>query len=292
MTALARRFEAERLAGTMPPLLLAAYRIAATMTPGVHGRRRSGPGDSFWQFRHYQPGDAARSIDWRRSARAEPVFVRENEWEAAQSIWLWRDGSPSMRWSSSRNLPEKVERATLLLLSLGALLLRGGEQIALLGGSVGRGSSALARLAEMLSLEETREDRLAGLPHVETLPRHSQLVLVGDFLAPLPEIEAALRPFAAGAVRGHLVQVLDPAEEALPMSGRVRFEGLEGEGELLVRRVDHLRPSYQARLAAQKSGLAALARQVGWTYAAHHTNLPPQSALLALHAALALEPEI
>ena len=290
MTALARRFEAERLAGTMPPLLLAAYRIAATMTPGVHGRRRSGPGDSFWQFRHYQPGDPARAIDWRRSARADPVFVRENEWEAAQSIWLWRDDSPSMRWSSSRNIPEKTDRATLLLLSLGALLLRAGEQIALLGGSIGRGSGMLARVADTLALEGSR-GLTPGLPPEATLPRHSQLVLIGDFLAPLPEIEAALRPFAAGAVRGHILQVLDPAEEALPMSGRVRFEGLEGEGELLVRRVDHLRPGYQARMAAQKAGLTALARQLGWTYAVHHTSAAPQAALLALHAALSLEPE-
>ena len=290
MTALARRFEAERLAGTMPPLLLAAYRIAATMTPGIHGRRRSGPGDSFWQFRHYQPGDPARAIDWRRSARADPVFVRENEWEAAQSVWLWRDDSPSMRWTSSRNLPEKSDRATLLLLSLGALLLQAGEQIALLGGGVGRGSGMLGRVAETLALEGGR-GAAPGLPPEATLPRHSQLVLIGDFLAPLPEIEGVLRPFAAGAVRGHIVQVLDPAEEALPMAGRVRFEGLEGEGELLVRRVDHLRPDYQARMAAQKAGLAGLARQLGWTYAVHHTSAAPQAALLALHAALSLEPE-
>ena len=298
MAPAARRFEAERLAGTLPPLLLAALQVAATMTPGVHGRRRSGLGDSFWQFRHYQPGDPARAIDWRRSARADPVFVRENEWEAAQSVWLWRDASPSMRWRSHRNLPEKEQRAALLLLALAALLLRGGEQVALLGdGAPGRGGGTLTRLAQTLALEERRAARSAedgkgaGLPPTQALPRHSQLILIGDFLAPLSEVEAALRPFAAGAVRGHLLQVLDPAEEALPMSGRVRFEGMEGEGELLVRRVERLRPDYRQRMAAQKAGLTALARQFGWTFATHHTDKAPQAALLALHAALSLAPE-
>src|SRR5690606_29256159 len=134
-------------------------------------------------------------------------------------------------------------------------------------------------------------DDAPSLPPIRALPRHSQLVLIGDFLSPLPEIEASLRPFAAGAVRGHIVQVLDPAEEVLPMSGRVRFAGLEGEGELLVRRAETLRADYRARLAAHKAGLAAMARQFGWTWTVHHTDAAPQAALLALHAALSLKPE-
>ena len=91
---------AEQLAATLPPLLVAADRIAATVAQGVHGRRRVGQGETFWQFRRYEPGDPASKIDWRQSAKTQPLFVREMEWAAAQSVWLWRDGSGSMRWRS------------------------------------------------------------------------------------------------------------------------------------------------------------------------------------------------
>src|SRR5919198_4393785 len=87
------RHHGEQLAATLPPLLVAAERVASTVAQGVHGRRRVGQGDSFWQFRQYEPGDSAARIDWRESAKSQRLYVRETEWEAAQSVWLWRDGS-------------------------------------------------------------------------------------------------------------------------------------------------------------------------------------------------------
>ena len=89
---------AEALGARLPPLLIAAERVAATVAQGVHGRRRVGQGDSFWQFRHFVQGDAVARIDWRQSAKSGRVgaggwFIRETEWEAAQTVSLWRDGS-------------------------------------------------------------------------------------------------------------------------------------------------------------------------------------------------------
>jgi len=125
---------AEELAARFPPLLAAAERVAETVAGGIHGRRRSGPGETFWQFRRFEAGDEPRQIDWRKSAKSDPIFVREMEWEAAQSVFLWRDSTPSMEYHSQKAYPEKRERAELLLLALAALLLRGGEKVALLGG--------------------------------------------------------------------------------------------------------------------------------------------------------------
>ena len=68
-------------------------------------------GETFWQFRQYQAGDAASSIDWRQSARSRHLFVREQEWEAAESVWLWCDLSDSMAFRSGPSLPPKWERA-------------------------------------------------------------------------------------------------------------------------------------------------------------------------------------
>jgi uncharacterized protein (DUF58 family) len=90
-------------------------------------------GETFWQFRAYQAGDAAGEIDWRQSARSRGLFVREQEWEAAESVWLWCDLSRSMSFRSGQALPPKWERAALLALALASLLVRGGERVALLG---------------------------------------------------------------------------------------------------------------------------------------------------------------
>ena len=305
--------QARHLAARLPPLLVAARRIAATVTQGAHGRRRTGPGETFWQFRHSQPGDAAGAIDWRQSARSDHLFLRETEWAAAQTAWLWRDHSASMDWRSGRGLPLKRERAELLILALAVLLLRGGERVALLSGGLAptTGQGALERLAAALELESGTDERSselrprAGAPHgaeakgaevparrlrgnmAPNLPRHATVVLAGDFLMPLEETAARLARLASAGARGHLIQVLDPAEESLPYDGRVRFLGLEGEGELLARRAEDLRAPYIRRLADHRDGLAALARSAGWSFATHRTDQPPQHALLALYARLA-----
>lgn len=288
---LARRQRAEQLAATLPPLLVAAERVASIVSQGVHGRRRVGTGETFWQYRRYQPGDAAQRIDWRQSAKRRHVFVRENEWEAAQSVWLWADASPSMRYRSGLAAETKAERAALLLLALAVLLVRGGEQIALLGEAArpAAGSAALSRIAAALAHAERIEDQ-ASLPPAAALPRHAQVVLIGDFLSPFEEIEALVKHYVGRGLRGHLVEIVDPAEEILPFAGRSVFSGLEGEGEILIGRPESLRAAYAARMKARRAALADLARAGGWRHITHHTDQPAQVALLALYAALASRP--
>ena len=268
---------AEALGATLPPLLVAAERVAATVAQGVHGRRRVGQGDSFWQFRPYQQGDAPGRIDWRQSAKSARTYVRETEWEAAQTINLWRDGSPSMHWRSGAAMPEKVERADLLLLATAALLLRGGERVRLMGAGTGGSLPAIAA-----ALHGT-----AGTPPTVSLPPHSRVVLFGDFLHPLAETHATIARLSAIPVRGHLLQVLDPAEALLPYTGRIRFRGVEADGEMLVPQVEGIRDAYAEALAAQQAGLAALCRAAGWGFATHRTDAPPGAALLGLYTALA-----
>jgi uncharacterized protein (DUF58 family) len=280
------------LAATLPPLLVAADRVASTVAQGVHGRRRVGQGETFWQFREYHFGDQPQSIDWRQSAKSDRVYVRQMEWEAAQSVWIWRDTSASMGWRSSDRYQDKRGRADLLVLALAALLLRGGEHVTLLGSGLRplHGRAALGRLATLMEGEQRGVGASADLPPFEPLPRDAQTVFIGDFLAPLDQIDAAVRRYAEIGVKGYLLQVLDRAEESLPYDGRVRFEGLEGEEPWLLSRVEAVRGDYLARLDAQRAGLRAIARAAGWTYATHRTDQPPQSALLALYAALTRPP--
>ena len=292
----ALRERAERTAASLPPLLVAAERIAATVAQGVHGRRRVGQGETFWQFRQYQPGDAAARIDWRESAKSQRLYVRETEWEAAQSVWLWRDTSASMDYTSAHYIagadwPTKRDRAELLLVALGSLLVRGGERLALLGSGVlpMTGRVALSRLVELVERAPDRGAPTLGLPAFEPLPRAAQIVLIGDFLMPLDEVSAAVARFAGAGVKGHLLQIADPAEEELPFGGRVRFEGVEEADDLVISRVETVREDYALRFRAHREGLAAVARAVGWTFGHHRTDRPPHLALLALHAALAAD---
>ena len=108
--------EARSLAQTMPRLILEARRIAATVIHGLHGRRRAGPGENFWQYRRFLSGEPARRVDWRRSARDEHLYVREQEWEAAHTVWLWPDRSPSMVFRSELAQDTKLDRTLVIAL--------------------------------------------------------------------------------------------------------------------------------------------------------------------------------
>jgi uncharacterized protein (DUF58 family) len=275
---------AESLGAHLPPLMVAAERVAATVAQGVHGRRRVGQGDSFWQFRPFLPGDPVTRIDWRVSARSDRTFVRETEWEAAQTVCLWRDGGASMRWRSRGGPVEKADRASLLLLALAALLLRGGERVRLIapGARALSGRAGLERLADALEREPAGD----GLPPEVPLPRYARVVLLGDLLAPLNKIEAAVTRLATLPLSGTLLQILDPAEVLLPYEGRVRFTGMTSESTLIPR-VESVRDQYARRLAAQQHGLAAICNTAGWRFAVHRTDHPPESALLALYTSLA-----
>jgi uncharacterized protein (DUF58 family) len=282
MSEAARR--AEALGAHLPPLLVAAERVAATVAQGVHGRRRVGQGDSFWQFRPFVPGDLTTRIDWRVSARSARVFVRETEWEAAQTVCVWRDGGPAMRWKSRGAPVAKADRAGLILLALAALVLRGGERVRLIApeSRTLAGRAGLDRIAE----EMERLPDTDGLPPQVRLPRYARVVLIGDFLSPLAGIETEVARLAAIPVSGTLLQVLDPAEALLPYEGRVRFEGLDRAATALIPRVEGVREQYARRLAAQQEGIARICAAAGWGFSIHRTDHPPEAALLALYTAL------
>lgn len=281
----ARALQAAALGARLPALLVAAERVANTVAQGVHGRRRVGQGDSFWQYRPFVSGDSPNRIDWRQSARADRVFIRETEWEAAQTVCLWRDGGSAMRWKSKLATTTKLDRAEQLLLALSSLLLRGGERVRLIApglpGVSGRGG--VEALAGQL-MTQTDDER--AVPPDVSLPRHARAVLIGDMLAPLEQINSAIGRLSGLPITGHVLQVLDPAEVGLPYSGRVRFEGMGEQRHILVPRVEGVRDAYAARLADQQAGIAAICAAAGWSFSVHRTDHPPEAALLGLYTAL------
>lgn len=289
--AIGLREQAEALSEAMPPLVTEAEHVASTIAQGVHGRRRTGMGETFWQYRRYREGDAASSVDWRHSARSSHLFVRETEREAAESIWIWRDGSASMDYASDFAPCSKKDRATVLALALSSLLVQGGESVAALGHrfAPAPGRAALRRMAHALidAAEDGNDEAKKGsLPPAERIPRYAQVVLISDFLSPADDIIARMKAYAADGIRGHMIQVLDPAEEDLPFSGRTEFEGVEEDLRLMVGRAQNLREAYHQRLEIHRNRIIEMARRVDFTFATHRTDRGPQTALLALYSAL------
>jgi len=275
--------EAGRLAEAYPALLVQADRIAHTVAMGFHGRRRPGTGESFWQFQRYRPGDEAQRIDWRKSARSDQLYVRENEWEAANTIWMWTSGSPGMHFKSKLAQSTKAERATLLMLTLAALMLNGGERVGLLGS--GRTPVYTRSGLERLALMHQALDGGRELPDAVP-PRHSNVIIFSDFLLPIEAWRDRLAPIAERQVRGHLVQVFDPAEETLPYTGRKEFEETGGSLRFIIGRTETVREAYRERIAQHRDELRSLARRLGWSFTLHHTDQPAQQAILPLYGLL------
>ncbi|MEZ5751028.1 MAG: DUF58 domain-containing protein [Paracoccaceae bacterium] len=281
------RSAAEALSGALPPLLVAADHLANSVLPGAHGRRRTGPGTEFWQFRPLAAGDPVARVDWRRSGRGDDLFIRETEWQAARAVSIWVDGGAAMSFASKAALGSKADRARLLAMALALVLLRGGERVGLADGTTppGAGRSQAHILAQALG-----DPAGVGAEHVApdlgAAPTGGHVVLFSDFLGDLGPVEAALAQAAHRAIRGIIVQVLDPVEESFPFDGRTRFESLSGHLDFETQRASDLREAYLGRLAARKARLAGLAAQAGWHATTLHTDRTAAEGLLWLYQAL------
>jgi uncharacterized protein (DUF58 family) len=286
-THLTLRADAETLAAPFPALLAEAEQLASTLMAGDHGRRRAGGGETFWQYRPAQNHDEMRAIDWRRSARSDAQFVQDKEWQIAQSISIWVDRSASMSFTSLKDGITKSTRARTLALATAILLLRGGERVGLTGNQLlpRRGSVQLEQMVQILSKDI---DADFGTPNADGLLPHSRALFVSDFMGDMAGIERALDKAVLRDVRGALVQILDPAEEAFPYDGRTIFESMSGAISHETLKACDLRDRYLDRLAQRKDDLATLAKASGWQFHTHHTNQSASGALLWVYSALEL----
>lgn len=273
-------------AALAPDLLVEARRVANSVISGWHGRRKRGIGENFWQFRPYVEGEALSRIDWRRSARDDHTYVRDREWEAAHTVWLWADGSASMLFRSSGARASKEERALVLTLALAELLSRGGERIAWPGlADPFTARNGAEQLAGRLALAPRRDLR----PDLGAVRRFSDIVLISDFLDPPEETQAWLDDLGNRGARAHLVEIADPAEETFPYTGRTEFRDPESGDKLTAGRAEALRESYGHVYRARRSELSRWAARLGWSYTLNHTDRPASEALERIHLALSAE---
>jgi uncharacterized protein (DUF58 family) len=279
---------ARALAESIPRLILEARRISATVIHGLHGRRRAGPGENFWQYRRFLSGEPARRVDWRRSARDDHLYVREREWEAAHTVWLWPDRSPSMSFRSPLAQESKLDRALVITFALAEILVQAGERIGVPNLMRPTGSrNVLDKLTNAI-IHDTSER--TSLPAFFVPSALAEIVVVSDFWSPTSDILASLSSLSANGAHGHTVQIVDPAEETFPYSGRVEFIEPEGAGSVTAGRAEAWRSEYEQRVARHRAAIRAETDRIGWSFTIHRTDRPATDLLLAMHARLGAPP--
>jgi len=282
------RRDAEKIAGSLPPLLVEAERLVSTLAIGVHGRRRAGQGETFWQYRTAHPGDSLGQIDWRRSARSDRLYVRETEWEAAESVVIWCDKARSMEFRSDAVQWSKGERARLLAMAMAVLLNRGGERFGLLATEAERprnGETQLMRVAALLDAPD-HNARDFGAPPRSEMPKAGKALFFSDFMGPRDAVFPALLNAAGQGTGGVFVMVLDPVEVEFPFEGRTRFESVARAVRHETDQARSLRTAYLRRLDERRAELADVAGRAGWQLIVHRTDESPRRPLVRLYGML------
>lgn len=269
------------LADRMPRLVLEARRVASSLSHGIHGRRRAGIGETFWQFRPFVAGEAAQRIDWRRSARDDRLYVREREWETAQTIWFWIDRSASMGYASDLAQASKIERAVVLGLALADCFVEAGERAGMLGLMPPRASRSIAEtMSEAMAAD--RPSLGEDLPPPAPIAPLHEAILISDFLSPPRDIATVVEGISARGARGHLVMIVDPVEETFPFHGQAVLHDLEDSLSLRIGDAASWGKAYRERIARHRGELEELVRRRGWTMTIHRTDRPASEAALRI----------
>jgi uncharacterized protein (DUF58 family) len=270
------------LADAMPRLILEARRVAATVIHGLHGRRRAGPGENFWQYRRFMSGEPAQNVDWRRSARDDHLYVREREWEASHTVWIWPDRSASMVFASALVTDSKLERALVVAFALSEVLVQGGERVGIPGLMRPTASrNVIEKMAQAILHDPTER---ASLPMSFAPSPLAEIVMLSDLWSPIGDVQGTIAQLSATGANGHIVQIVDPAEESFPYSGRVEFIEPEGAGSVTAGRAETWRNDYQGLVANHRAQIRAETDRLGWSFAVHRTDRPASELLLVLHS--------
>ncbi len=272
---------ARQRAALVPELLVEARRITNTVMAGWHGRKKRGIGETLWQHRPYAQGETLARIDWRRSARDDQTYVRDMEWEAAHTIWLWVDNSPSMLFKSQPASVSKQSRSLVIAFALAELFSRGGERIGdpgLLKPAASRnGAERLA--TAFAALGDNEPDN----PPLNVVQRHSDCVMISDFLADPDETLRLIDQLADQGARMHLVEIADPAEEDFPYGGRTEFLDPETGARLTAGRAEDWRDQYRNLYQARREILRARGRAYGGSYTVSRPDKLASETLVQLH---------
>ena len=197
-------------------------------------------------------------------------------------MWIWPDRSPSMTFTSTLAQDSKLERALVVAFALAEVLVQGGERVGVPGLTRPTASrNVIEKMAEAILHDPTER---ASLPPSFAPSPLSEIVLLSDLWVPMSEVRGKITQLAATGAHGHVIQIVDPAEESFPYSGRVEFIEPEGAGSITAGRAEAWRNDYQAIVEHHRAAIRAETDLRGWSFAIHRTDRPASELLLVLHS--------
>ncbi|QKZ13604.1 DUF58 domain-containing protein [Spirosoma sp. KUDC1026] len=220
-------------------LQLAGKLVSDELLLGIQASKRSGVGTEFEQFRHYEPGDDPKRIDWKLFAKSGQYLVRESATESNQQLRFLIDLSGSMNYAE-RNV-SRLNYAKLLLASLAYLSNRQGDQLSLYALQqsavqtlVPAGKQAFQKIISTLDAAQASGEwktTQASFPEFSR-KQTEMLVLASDFLQVGDEWINLIRSVAGPRREIVIFQILGDQELSFDLSGFYRFQDLETGREM------------------------------------------------------------
>lgn len=266
--------QAEKLANEMMTHFPAAISFHA-LHRGAHGRRKTGSGDDFWQFRDYQQGDNPRQIDWKQTAKTDRVFLREREEAAPQSLFFYREPSSSMDYASRSRLMSKRDYADVIWLAMSYMAVKAGERVTVPGYA-----------PSYASRQETIPDIYARAHFADAASiREMQGFIVSDFCKPVDEVKSFIDTIFNQGNSGVVIHVSDPAEISFPFSGHIILQD-DLKTSLEIPAAHSMQEIYLQKFQAHKAEIETYILRKGFTYLHLTTDMTPASALVKVIGAM------
>ena len=239
-------------------LQVKARTLVEGILAGLHRSPHHGGSVEFAEYVEYSPGHEIRHIDWKVYAKTDKYYVKQFEDETNLRAYMVVDSSGSMDFQSEDAPISKLDYASYVAAAFSHLLLRQGDAVGALTFNEDRrqflpASARKSHLDDIFYLLDNQPGRGgtsldAALRSIaERASRRSVVLLLSDFLDADGEAMTLLKVLRHRRIDVAAFHVVDPAEIVLPYEGMTLFEGLEGEGELLVD-PDDLRDAYTKRI--------------------------------------------
>lgn len=284
----AEQYLAPETLGQLAPFELRAKIIVEGLMSGMHRSPYQGLAVEFAQHRAYVPGDNLRHLDWKVFARSDKLYLKQYQQETNLDVVVLVDGSGSMNYgtlpikggwggtqaSATTRRWSKFDCATATAVALAYLCLSQGDRVGVsvyadeLRAPLRRSSARDTWRTIVQTLSTQPVEASANVVKVADqvlgkVVNRALFFIISDFLDDPRNLRAALARFRHRRDDVVLVQVLDREELRFDFDAAAPFEGLEGEGRLLVD-PRSLREAYLAALRRQLDAVAEAARAFGF----------------------------
>ena len=154
--------------------------------------------------------------------------------------------------------------------ALAELLVAGGERVGIPGLMNPTASrNVIDKMAQAMLHDDAAR---LSLPPSFVPSALAEIVVLSDFWSPIDEIRTMLAGLSASGAHGTLIQIVDPAEESFPYSGRIEFVEPEGGGVITAGRAERWARDYVARVALHRDQIRSETDKLDWLFSTHTTR--------------------